>query len=358
MKFLPPQHLIDDGFINVSTSDDGLRLYNYSHKCQFAKEWNKWTLQARGIVVDSEDEIVARPFDKFFNYEERVGTEYMPQWPPSEVYEKIDGSLGIFYVHDGKLRCNTRGSFTSDQSVKALEILEARYGRPSAFILESFADFTHMFEIVYADNRIVLDYGKSEELVYLGSVHTESGKDVGMLMALKSAFPHADEHDARTVEDLLKQDNTNREGFVLRWSNGYRLKLKFEEYVRLHRLLTNVSSKTIWETLKSGASIDEYVKNVPDEFYAFVRKVEKDLRDEFIRIQDQACKAYIDCHDAVVGSYPKWNSKREHKKFFATEAANREHPSILFSMYDNRDYADYIWKLIEPKFVKPFKIEE
>lgn len=47
-----------------------LILFNYTPICQFSKAWDEYTIMARGLIVDKEGNVVARPFDKFFNYEE------------------------------------------------------------------------------------------------------------------------------------------------------------------------------------------------------------------------------------------------------------------------------------------------
>ena len=72
-----------------------LTIWNYSPKVQYEKLWDDITLQCRGLVTNSKGDIVARPFKKFFNYE-----EYKPEEIPNEnyvVYEKMDGSLGILF---------------------------------------------------------------------------------------------------------------------------------------------------------------------------------------------------------------------------------------------------------------------
>jgi RNA ligase len=63
------------------------------------------------------------------------------------------------------------------------------------------------------------------------------------------------------------------EGFVIRFESGFRVKLKFTEYVRLHKILTNFTSRDIWESLREKRKIEEILDNVPDEFYQWVKKL-------------------------------------------------------------------------------------
>ncbi|NJO65858.1 MAG: hypothetical protein HC836_49645 [Richelia sp. RM2_1_2] len=90
-----------------------IKILNYSRKAQFEKIWNEYTLICRGLVIDDDYNIVARAFPKFFNYE-----EHKPEDIPNEryeIYDKMDGSLGILFHYDNQWHIATRGSFVSDQ---------------------------------------------------------------------------------------------------------------------------------------------------------------------------------------------------------------------------------------------------
>ena len=71
---------------------------------------------ARGLVVNDDGKIIARTQPKFFNDYEVKGA--LPSHP-FEVYKKLDGSLVIVSFYEGKPFFCTRGSFTSEQAVKA-----------------------------------------------------------------------------------------------------------------------------------------------------------------------------------------------------------------------------------------------
>ena len=127
-----------------------LTIWNYSEKVQYEGLWDEITLQTRGLVTDNDGNIIVHPFKKFFNIEEGKHTPT----EEFEVYEKMDGSLGILFFYEGKWIVVTRGSFTSDQSVKAQELLRSKY------IVESIPKgYATLFEIIYPENRIVVDYG-------------------------------------------------------------------------------------------------------------------------------------------------------------------------------------------------------
>ena len=123
-----------------------LTIWNYSEKVQYDNLWDDITLQSRGLVTDNNGKIVARPFKKFFNIEEGKHTSTSD----FDVYEKMDGSLGILFNYNGEWVLATRGSFTSDQAVKGFEMLK-NYDYEKLH-----KGYTYLFEILYNENRIVV----------------------------------------------------------------------------------------------------------------------------------------------------------------------------------------------------------
>jgi hypothetical protein len=48
----------------------------------------------------------------------------------------------------------------------------------------------------------------------------------------------------------------------------------------------------------------------------------------------------------------------ENRKDTALYFNKCKYPAILFKLLDNKDYSDFIWRLIKPEIEKPFKIDE
>ena len=104
-----------------------LLIYNYSRTTQFSGIWDDITLNCRGLVLDLEGNVIAKPFPKFFNYEEHTAEgSKLPPIPNEnfEVYEKMDGSLGIIFHYEGEWLIATRGSFASEQAIKGMEMMK------------------------------------------------------------------------------------------------------------------------------------------------------------------------------------------------------------------------------------------
>lgn len=319
-----------------------LYIYNYSPRCQFERIWTPATMAARGLILDGEMNVIARPFPKFFNLSEHQPEE-IPNLP-FEVYDKLDGSLGLLYFLHGVPYIATRGSFTSEQAVHASKLLHCKY--QSSFHLFDF-DRTYLFEIIYPENKIVCDYQGCDDLFLLSVRHTDSGEELPyrylQLFSNMLDCPVVDRFGGfNDLEELKKIQWSEKEGFVVRFSNGFRVKVKFEEYIRLHRIVTGVSTVTIWEHLSQGRSIEELLTRVPDEFYIWVDGVRKDLCNQFYEIEEQCRKVF---------------KVLETRKETALYFQQQKYPSVLFRMLDKSSYDELIWKMIRPKFCKAFRVE-
>jgi RNA ligase len=317
-----------------------LTIWNYTEKVQYENLWDEVTLMCRGLVTDNTGDIVATPFQKFFNIEEG---KFTPT-ENFEVYEKMDGSLGIVFWFQGQWVVATRGSFTSDQAIKAKELLK-KYNTDIMF-----RHLTFCFEIIYPENRIVLDYGNDEKLVLLGTFNKD-GKEIDVEMWSQYGFDVVKKYDGisdyKQLKEMVKND---QEGFVVKFSNGDRVKVKGVEYLRLHKIMTNVTTTGVWEYLKNGEDVLEILKDVPDEFYDKIKSYVQHLKYGYFQISEDAGKKF----DGMM--YGKYNDKEpiEDRKEFAEWVSSQPKymSGILFRMFDKKDYSEIIWNLIRPEFKK------
>lgn len=144
-----------------------LTIWNYSQTTQYEGKWDEVTLQCRGLVTWSDqDEILARPFRKFFNWGENKHTPTKD----FDVYEKMDGSLIIAFHLWGDWIMASRESFTSDQAKAAYKLFHSKYGSVGMNM-----DATYLFEYTAPTTRTVVDYGPEEKLTLLGAIRTEDG---------------------------------------------------------------------------------------------------------------------------------------------------------------------------------------
>ena len=328
------QQMIDEDLVNANPHPTlPLTIYNYSKYCQFKSQWNEITLQCRGLILDKDYNIIAKPFSKFFNLEEEKS---IPN-EPYTIYEKLDGSLGILFYYDG-WHIATRGSFTSEQSVRAKQILDQKYSH----LLSSLnTDWTYLFEIIYPENRIVLNYGNQEDLILLGIINRktlqeEELKDYG--------FPYLkpSQYDGMNFKELKDLNLQNHEGFVIKFENGKRIKIKFEDYVRLHGIVTEFSNKKVWEMLRDGKDINELIGIVPDEFFQKVKEVKEDIEKQFNNIKNKALKISEEVRSFKERKEIALHLSKNHKDVM----------SIVFGILDNKKIDDHIWRMIQPDFEK------
>lgn len=317
-----------------------LLIWNYTPKCQYEQAWDEVTMQARGLITTPTGEIVARPFKKFLNLDQYQGDLPLE---PFTVTAKMDGSLGVLFFLDGKPQIATRGSFTSAQAQRANELL-ARY---SNFSFSN--EYTYLFEIIYPANRIVVDYGETEDLVLLAVIHTETGQEYDVddpRWAGTWPMPVVRRYDGIVDLAQLRQlEEENAEGFVIRFQSGLRLKLKFAEYVRLHRLLTQVNARVIWEHLRTGQPLEALLENVPDEFYAWVRQTREQLEQQFAELELRCWEVWRQAKDLAT---------RKEQALYIKQA---QYPGIVFAMLDEKPYRDLIWKILRPIAERPFREE-
>ena len=321
-------------------------ILNYSPKAQSKRFWDEYTMSCRGMVIDGDGKILARPLQKFKNFEEHDPSE-IDMSMDYEVFEKMDGSLIIVFYYEPRMEwiVASRGSFISEQSLEGKKMLGLKHSKLNT-------NCTYLFEILYPENRIVVDYGDRRELVLLTNIITATGEELPheKLVALYSnLFTVVKKYDMDAVKNLselkaLEEDNF--EGFVIRFANGFRVKVKFSEYVRLHGILTNVSNLTVWEHMRDNYEFDELLDRVPDEFYDWLKRTAGKLQTEFNEIERESLLEFVRIYHV---------NEITERGLFAEMAKLSPLRAILFKLYDKRPYAEIIWKQIRPVYSKPFK---
>lgn len=267
--------------INKHQEDENIVILNYTEMATFEKRWNEQTKTSRGLILDLTEAknndkiyILAKPFEKFPNYGENPVYEKDIDFNKIDyVMEKMDGSLGISYFFKDEIRFATRGSFHSEQAVKATEMWRERYEPNDDLRIYAVTPVTYLVEIIYPENRIVVDYKGEEKLVLLGVIYLFSKEFLDLKYndieweADRLVMPIAPKYEL-TVDRMLelkKSLSPNEEGFVIRFKNGKRLKIKGDEYINVHRLLHGVSDKAKFYAWSTGG-MNDYIMQLPEEF--------------------------------------------------------------------------------------------
>ncbi len=333
--------LVGQGFLSRVLGPHGLTLFNYTPQQQFKGTWDEVTLNCRGVVLDATGAVQSRPFRKFFNLHEHANPA-LPDLPvePFTVYEKLDGSLiAASTLPDGEVLLTSRGSFSSDQAQAAATLWAQRYADVAIPKGQ-----TWCFELLAPWNRVVVNYGDRNDLVLLAVLDNATGDDFALPNwpgPIVRSFDGLDDFDV--IKRRLDSLPADEEGYVLRFESGLRVKAKGAEYVRLHKLLTGVTARTIWECHANGIGIAEIVDRVPDEFFAWVTTTSSQLLATYDEIERDAAAR----HDDVVGLPTR--------KEQALAVAGYEHRAVVFRMLDAKPYADVIWKRTRPEAERPYR---
>lgn len=394
---------IDAGYVQTRQHPtEPLTIYTYTRHCQYDRRWNDVTMRCRGLIAHDNGMVVAWPFPKFFNVSEHnTGQPYAPPLPdePFSIFEKVDGSLGIvFWWHD-KWHVASKGSFTSDQAQWAQKWLDDR----DTSRLE--VGITYLCEIVYPENRIVVRYDDSLTGLCLLGAYDAQGRELPLhefyddwapigynvrQWSARDRFPMsllmslADGNKGLNGEDVSGSES---EGWVIRFQeSGIRAKIKFAEYVRLHKVLTGINARDIWQAYGAdrfhdidprelaktigvpvseaermasieGGAIRPLIDDVPDEFDQWVRDVMASLDRQYYELYGKIAE----CYDNTIAAARADNVRTDHRKNFAEHATNATTDPIiraaLFRKFDRKDIGPHVWKALRPAATDPFRTD-
>ncbi|MFF9049931.1 RNA ligase [Streptomyces erythrochromogenes] len=389
---LPAQALaasIDAGYVTRKSHPElPLSIYTYTRTAQYERVWDEVTTRCRGLVADDETgAIVALPLPKFFNVgEHESGQPYAPALPdePFEVYDKVDGSLAIVFHYAGRWRVASKGSFISAQATWAQRRLD---GADTAALRPG---TTYLAEILYPQNRIVVDYGDRRDLVLLAAFRTDGTEvplaeaathwdGIGSVVTVWPAMP-LDEllalAESNTLPGGSSANGMDAEGFVLRFASGVRAKAKLTEYVRLHKVLTGVTARDIWRghgiqrfaglpakqlaqglnctvadiDAWGGKPLDALLEQVPDEFDHWVREVIAGLEEAAARHERAIDEAYAGLGHLTAdrGAFAR----------AVAQLPDRAVRPAMFMRLDGRPTELTTWRRVRPDAADPYITDE
>jgi RNA ligase len=335
------RQLITDGYINERRHPTlPLRIFNYSNACQFEQKWPVEVCACRGLIVDDQDNITARPQFKFFNLGQMstilgsifdlrevnenvmvdsdfIMTLVRESKQPMTITRKMDGWAGILYEYGGQWGVSSRGSFDSPGAIFATQKFQkfVKYGAVE-FIPKG---WTLFFEIISKQTKIVIPY-EWEGLCLLTAVNIETGEEMSyeklheLWVNLNSYSKTLDADGVlqpgkpwcRIVEkfdidlEAAKNDpSMEEEGYVVSVNRSglppVKVKIKLAEYCRLHKILTGVTPQMIWAEmadpmatwLQANCKYDRktgetaFNMRVPAEFSAWVLQWQRGLMKAF-----------------------------------------------------------------------------
>lgn len=238
--------------------------FKYTNETIYAQDWDEVTLNARGIVFNElTGDVVARPFKKFFNYQEffdgegnhsslynKLPTEWLPNISgPVRYMEKVDGSLGIVFYNtfDNKWQVKTGGSFESEQAKWAQKWLDENIN--TLFLIQT---RTYLFEIVSNEDIHPIHYD-FEGMVLLSVISNKTGeeysietiKQTATLLKVRMSKIYDFDNFNEAVEWAKKLPKT-QEGLVITFDNGFKCKAKSDDWCQLAKMFEGMTKWNIW----------------------------------------------------------------------------------------------------------------
>lgn len=338
MNEIPTKDVLDRykkiGLVGKRTDKErGLNIYVYTMFTQKERLWNYVTLNARGIVYDDKGRLIQRCLPKFFNYNEPDGiamAEHYRIVRPT-IQEKLDGSL-IKVTNDPEygLVVTSKGSFDSEQVKMANKLLEDKRR-----LWQFEPGLTYHFELVSPKNKIVVPY-RDTELVLFCVIKNDSGAELDLSDRRFIKFTKPLTYDVRVLNDVNSLNAHGlHEGVVANFTY-YRLKFKTDEYLRLHRLVTDLTPKRVWEALSIGQEIDRLC--VPEEFINWLDRTEERLKGKYHDLSSDVAMAILYCENMT-------------NKEVATcpHPFIEKHKSYVLAHRSGKDVSHMMWQAIKPK---------
>ena len=291
--------------------------------------------EARGLILEDKTwKIVCYPFKRFFNYGEAYADEI--DWETAKVTSKEDGSLIKVYFYNGEWRVGTNSTIDAEDAV-----LNSPYYRNFRELFDVAADnckfdfdrldpnYTFLMELCSFHNMIIVPYNEPK-LFHIGTRNNitceEEEVDIGIEKPKEWALS--------SLNDCIAMAATfdfTREGFVCRDKNYHRVKVKSEDYVRVHRLANN-SSITL------ERAIDLIRMNELEEFLVYCPQYTDFINDVRHRFNKFYSDIYFNVNMATIEKM-----KCETRKDFAAVAKTFKYPMIWFKVYETKSFDIDAW---------------
>lgn len=282
--------------ILVKEYDEGLIVLNYDQIN--SPKAHPLVMECRSLILDKSYNIVSRSFDRFFNYGEAPDTQQHLNFSKAVCYEKVDGSLIKIYHHNGKWYASTRGTAFAESEVNGwgisfkqlvLKALDCEDDVEFQLICNLWlsVDWTYIFEITSAENRVVKKYD-GYVLHYLASRYNaigEYGDEYEKEAALNLGAKEIKSFKFNSVQDCIETAKglpNLEEGYVVYQGGKPICKIKSPAYLAVHVIRgEGLTPKRIMQLVLMNEQ-DEYLTYFPEDekwFTPYVEGLQELLND-------------------------------------------------------------------------------
>jgi RNA ligase len=297
--------------------------------------------ECRGIIFDTEGNIMSRPYHKFFNVNEREETQiYMiDMTQPHVIMEKMDGSMIRPLRMNGMIRLATKMGVT-DIAVESEKLLDANQYDWLEYMMDN--GLTPIFEYIAPTNKIVIDYSEPK-LILTAIRNTVTGEYISNLHfgAPFEVVPQYGSVDGGLSDYIVRaRQQQGREGDIIRFTTGHMLKIKNDWYVRIHKTKDLIRSDRNIADIIVNEQLDDVLPLLDATDLAVVRayelRLDAAIENVLGRLEGLVTLARV-LHGGV---------KKEVAINFVPNLLNKEDAAFIFSALDGKELRALVIKKI------------
>lgn len=305
--------------------------------------------ECRSVVIDLEHMyLVLTPFRKFFNMneieetQEHIIREKIANAQKVEISDKLDGSMISARYVLNELVVSSSGSLNPETSLHCKLGYDLLSKNDKKMII-AHPNYTFLFELISPKDAHVVSYKDKEEGLYLiGARDVTTGYELpydSIVMFAKQYNVKRTEVFNKTFDEVVNslddKNSDEAEGFVINIDN-YKLKLKYNDYVTVHRMLSKmISTNTLikvvdegtWDDLKSKLPVAYLMQaqEIVDNVTLYIRGMNKLVQAAYIDTKKNYTESAT--HDA-----------REDRRNYCAYAFNnhKEFAHYLMCLYDSK----------------------
>ena len=244
--------------------------------------------ECRSVVIDVvNDCLVLCPFKKFFNISELEETSLanirkkIELATTVEFSNKLDGSMQSATWYNGQIVMAGSQAINPENSWRLQDGYRMVYALPGyELMLKDLLGFTFVFEYISLKDAHVVKYTKDQEGLYLigirdNSSGTEFSYNAVIEIAQLYGIPTTETFD-KTLDIIMSElddkSSDEAEGFVIN-IDGYKVKIKYNDYVHIHKALSKLSSINLIIRSIADGNYDDLLAKLPMAYHDNVNKI-------------------------------------------------------------------------------------
>lgn len=293
-------------------------------------KYNGFYRECRSIVIDVvNDCIVTCPFRKFFNINEVEETRIeniqnmISNAKTVEFSNKLDGSMQTATWYDDKIimagsqAINPNNSWRLQDGYRMINELDGY-----KLMLQDNINKTFIFEYISLQDAHVVKYTKEQEGLYLIGIRDnltgyEYPYEYIIKMAKTYGIPTTEIFD-KTLEKVMNELDDKKsdeaEGFVIN-IDGYKVKVKYNDYVHIHKALSKLSSINLIIRSIADDNYDDLLSKLPVAYHSNVKKVASIVIDYINKTENTIREYYNKAPKDSRKEFMIWTDKNVPNKY-------------------------------------------